>query len=167
MDYQIQPCSRKCAITGRELQPGEKYFSALLERDRQFVREDYSVEGWKGPPTGAYSFWTGKVPHPSQPQRPKFDDDALEECFLRLDGNFEPGKLNFRYVVALLLIRRKRYKLDDSFVEDGIEKIRIKHMRTGDLHELVRPHLNDDEILRVQNEVFQVLGWLDPTPAAK
>ena len=159
MDYQIQPNSRKCATTGRELQPGERYYSALLEKDRQFVREDFSLEAWQGPPKGTYGFWTGRVAQLNQPQRPKFDDEALEECFHRLDGELEPAKVNFRYVVALLLIRRKRYKLDDSFQEDGIEKMRLKHARTGEAHEVLHPQLSEEEILRVQNEVFQVLGW--------
>jgi hypothetical protein len=30
MEYQIQPNTRRCAVTGRELQPGERYFAALL-----------------------------------------------------------------------------------------------------------------------------------------
>ena len=49
-------------------------------------------------------------PPPDDNRKPRFDDDLLEECFYRLDGQTDPSRVNFRYVVALLLIRRKRLK---------------------------------------------------------
>src|SRR5262245_50768071 len=39
MEYQIQPNSRRCAATGKEMQAGERFFSALVEEDRHFVRK--------------------------------------------------------------------------------------------------------------------------------
>src|SRR6476646_5899147 len=104
MEYQIQPNSRRCAVTGKELQPGERFFSALLEEDRQLVRKDFSTDAWRGPPEGAVSFWTGHVPTGAEKIKPRYDDDLLEDCFQRLEGQTEPSRLNFRYVVALLLM---------------------------------------------------------------
>ena len=92
MDYQIQPNSRRCTVTGRELQPGERFFSALLEEDRQLVRKDYSQEAWQGAPPDAVSFWTGHVLVGNEKQKPRFDDDLLEDCFQRLEGQTEPGR---------------------------------------------------------------------------
>jgi hypothetical protein len=77
VDYQIQPNSRRCAVTGRELQPGERFYSALLEEGQQFVRRDYSREAWQGPPAGAFSFWTGVVQASTEKIKPRFDDDLL------------------------------------------------------------------------------------------
>src|SRR4029077_907250 len=106
MDYQIQPNSRRCAVTGRELQPGERYYSALLEENHQFVRKDFASDAWQGPPTGAFGLWSGRVTAADAKARPRFDDDLLEDCFGRLEGQTEPSRVNFRYVVALLLMRR-------------------------------------------------------------
>ena|ERR1051325_1357724 len=159
MDYQIQPNSRRCAVTGKELQVGERYFSALVEEDRRFVRKDFSVEAWAGPPAGAFSFWTGRVPAGTEKIRPRFDDDLLEDCFQRLEGQTEPGRINFRYVVALLLLRRRRLRYESSVLADGVEKIALTHMGTGAKHEVVNPRLSDDEMNEVQEEVFRVLGW--------
>ena len=159
MDYQIQPNSRRCAVTGRELQPGERFFSALLDEDRQLVRKDYSTEAWLGPPQGAVSFWTGHVLVGTEKKKPRFDDELLEDCFQRLEGHPEPGRLNFRYVVALLLMRRRRLRFETSVVEDGVEKMILRCLRTGVKHEVVNPRLSDDEMAQVQEEVFNVLGW--------
>ena len=159
MEYQIQPNSRRCTATGRELQPGERYYTALVEVDHQFVRKDFSQEAWQGPPTGAFSFWTGRVPVGNEKIKPRFDDDLLEECFQRLQGQAESSRVNFRYVVALLLMRRKRFRYEASLMENGIEKMTLRCLRTNEKHEVVNPRLNDDEMTQVQEEVFNVLGW--------
>lgn len=159
MDYQIQPNSRRCAVTGRELQVGERFYSALLEEDRQFVRKDFSQEAWKGPPQGAVSFWTGHVLAATDKAKPRFDDDLLEDCFQRLEGQTEPSRVNFRYVVALLLMRRRRLRFENSVLDGGVEKMILRCLRTGAKHEVVNPRLSDDEMAQVQDEVFNVLGW--------
>ena len=159
MDYQIQPNSRRCAITGKELQPGERFYSALLEENRQLVRKDYSQEAWQGPPSGAAFFWTGRVVADTEKLKPRFDDDLLEDCFERLGGQTEPSRVNFRYVVALLLMRRRRFRYENSVIEHGIEKITLYCLRSGTKHEVVNPRLSEEEMSQVQEEVFNVLGW--------
>jgi hypothetical protein len=159
IEYQIQPNTRRCASTGRELQPGERYFTALSEEGDGFVRQDYCAEAWQGPPPAAFSFWTGRVAAPSEQPKPRFDDDLLEECFQRLEGQTDPGRINFRYVVALLLIRRKRFRFDRTVFEAGVEKLEVTNAKTGDKHLVVNPQLTAEQMNQVQDEVFQVLGW--------
>jgi hypothetical protein len=159
MDYQIQPNSRRCTVTGRELQPGERFYSALLEEDQRLVRKDYSSEAWQAPPSDAIGFWTGHVLAATDKAKPRFDDDLLEDCFQRLEGQNEPGRVNFRYVVALLLMRRRRLRFETSIMDAGVEKMILRCLRSGAKHEVVNPRLNDDEMNQVQDEVFNVLGW--------
>jgi len=158
-DYQIQPNSRRCSVTGRELQPGETYFSVLLDEGGRFVRREYSREAWQGPPEGAFSFWCGKVPLREQDRRPPVDDDMLLDCFTRLEGQDEPARVNFRYVLALLLMRRRRLKFEDAETKSGREVLRLRCMQTRAIHEVVNPALSDEETQAVQEEVFKVLGW--------
>jgi hypothetical protein len=158
MEYQIQPNTRRCAVSGRELQPGERYFAVLIEEGAQFVRRDYSAEAWPGPPEGAVSFWAGRVPPTDEKAKPQFDDDLLEECFHRLEGQTDPGRVNFRYVVALLLVRRRRFKLEAGDAENSAT-MTVRCVRTGERHTVTNPQLSEEEMLQVQDEVFQVLGW--------
>lgn len=159
MDYQIQANSRRCTITGRELQPGEKFYSVLLDEAGKFIRRDYSGEAWTGPPEGTFSFWTGRVPTPAEGRRLRIDDDLLLDCFQRLEGQTQPDRLNFRYVVALLLMRRKRFKFEEARVEGGQETLTLRCTRTKVLYQVVNPRLSEEEMTAVQEEVFQVLGW--------
>jgi hypothetical protein len=158
-DYQIQPNTRRCAVTGRELRPGERYYTALLETAGHFVRQDYSADAWQGPPPNAFSFWSGHVPPESESHKPRFDDDLLVECFERLEGQTEPGRVSFRYVVALLLMRRKRFRFDEARTEGNHEVLVVKCTRTGAKHQVVNPGMTQDEMMAVQEEVFKVLGW--------
>jgi hypothetical protein len=158
MEYQIQPNTRRCAVTGRELQPGERYYAALIEDGPQFVRRDYCTEAWQGPPEGAFSFWAGRVPPAEEKARPRFDDDLLEECFHRLEGQADPGRVNFRYVVALLLVRRRRFKMELGPSDTGTT-MTVRCVRTGAQYTVTNPQLSEEEMLQVQDEVFQVLGW--------
>jgi hypothetical protein len=158
VEYQIQPNSRRCAVTGRELQPGQRYYSALVEEGTQLLRRDYSPEAWTGPPPGCFSFWTGKVPPPQDNVKPRFDDELLEECFHRLEGQTDPGRINFRYVVTLLLLRRKRLTLEGQG-PGGADTMIVRCTGGGSRHEVVNPQLGAEEMQQVQDEVFQVLGW--------
>lgn len=158
-DYQIQANSRRCMASGRELQPGEKCYSVLLDQDGQFIRHDFSAEAWTGPPAGTFSFWTSKVPTPDSARRPRIDDDLLADCFQRLEGAIEPDRINFRYVVALLLMRRKRLKFEEACVQNDVEILKLRCPRTKTLHEVVNPRLTEVEMNQVQEEVFRVLGW--------
>jgi hypothetical protein len=158
-DYQIQPNTRHCAVTGRELRPGEKVYSVLSQEDGKFVRRDYAAEAWQGPPEGAFSFWCGRVPANEQARKLRIDDDLLADCFQRLEGQTEPAQVNFRYVVALLLMRRKRFKFEGTQVQDDQETLRVRCTRTGTVHDVLNPRLTEDEMIAVQDEVFKVLGW--------
>ena len=158
-DYQIQTTVRECCVTGRSLLPGEICFSVLLQEGAQLVRRDYCKEAWQGPPAGAIGYWQGKVPTGEKDRRPPIDDDGLMDCFTRLESQQEPNQVSFRYVVALLLMRRKRLKFEDVDVRDGKEILRLRCSQTKTVHEVVNPALGDDEIQTVQEEVFKVLGW--------
>jgi hypothetical protein len=159
IDYQIQTNSRRCAETGRELRPGEKYYSVLSDEAGKFVRRDYSTEAWKGPPEGAFSFWAGRIPTSDARRMPRIDDEMLMECFQRLEGQTDPGRLNFRYVLALLLMRRKRLKFEEVHTDGDEEILALRCPKTRTLYRIANPRLTDAEMETVQDEVFEVLGW--------
>lgn len=159
-DYQIQAPTRRCAVTGRDLRPGEKYVTALLDEAGRFVRRDYAADAWAGPPDTAIAHWAARVPlYGEAPKRPPIDDDLLSECFHRLDGAAEPNQVQFRYVVALLLMRRKRFKFEDVTKDAAGETLLLRDTKTGERYAVADPGLTDEAMAAVQDEVFRVLGW--------
>ncbi len=159
LDYQIQENTRRCAVTGKELQAGERFYSVLIDEGNQFVRKDFSDEAWQGAPDGAFSFWCGRVPAPADGRKLRIDDDLLVECFLRLEGQTDPSRVNFRYVVALLLMRRKRFKFEEVRTQGGQELLCLRCTRTKTQYQVINPRLTEAEMAAVQEEVFKVLSW--------
>src|SRR5271157_5153710 len=47
----------------------------------------------------------------------------------------------------------------DRLLQDGVERMILRCLRTDQKHEVVNPQLSDDEMTQVQDEVFNVLGW--------
>src|SRR6266446_8248517 len=158
-EYQIEANTRRCVVSGRELKPGEKYYSVLTDEGGKFQRRDYSCECWQGPPERAFSFWAGRIPAADDDRRPKIDDEMLLDCFQRLEGDADPGRVNFRYVVALLLMRRKRFRFEEARTEGGLETLCLRCTRTRTLYQVVNPRLTETQMAAVQDEVFKVLGW--------
>jgi hypothetical protein len=160
-DYEIQGPTRACAATGRELKPGDRFHAVLTERDGKLVRLDYATEAWPGAPANAIANWTGRVPAAAdKPRKPVVNDDILLGCFDRLKESTDADGLNFRYVAALLLMRRKRFRFEDVVHDaDGRDVLLLKDAKGGTVHQVIDPRLNDEQIAGVQTEVFRVLGW--------
>jgi hypothetical protein len=81
------------------------------------------------------------------------------DCLQRLDGESEPGRVNFRYVVALLLMRRKRLRFEEARTEGDQETLLLRCVRTRNTYRVLNPRLTEEEMTAVQEEVFKVLGW--------
>src|SRR5262245_51618530 len=94
-EYQIQPNTRRCSATGRELQPGDSFYSVLLDEGGTLVRQDFASEAWQGPPKSAFSFWAGRVPLTERDQKPRIDDELLMDCLQRLEGECDDKRLQF------------------------------------------------------------------------
>lgn len=159
-DYDVPAPTRVCAASGRALSPGDRFYTVLAEDGGKFVRTDYAADAWAGPPDGVVAYWSGTVPPADKPRRPAIDDDALRDCFERLAGATDADGLNFRYVAALLLMRRKRFKFEDAFRDEaGRDVMLVRDARGGAVHQVTDPRLADDQIAAVQTELFRVLGW--------
>jgi hypothetical protein len=160
-DYEIQGPTRVCVATGRELKPGDRFHAVLLEQGGKLVRMDYAAEAWPGsPPAEAIAHWGGRVPAADKPRKPVINGDMLLDCFDRLKDSTDPDGMNFRYVVALLLMRRKRFRFEDVFRDEaGREILLLKDTKSKSVHQVADTRLTDDQIATVQTEVFRVLGW--------
>jgi hypothetical protein len=158
-EYQIQPHTRRCHASGRELKAGERFYSVLLDEGGKLVRYDYGGEAWAGPPTQAFSFWTGRVPAESAFGLRQVDDQVLLDYFERLDADEGVPRTKSRYVVALLLMRRRKLKFEEAVMEGGQEMLVLRCAETQKQYRVLNPRLTDEELAAVQDEVFGLLGW--------
>jgi hypothetical protein len=116
VDYEIQRCTRRCAATDRELKDGEKCYSVLVPEGGHVVRHDYAADAWPGPPENAIGWWQTTIvdPHAGRPQWAP--GDVMLHYFERLLE--DPTAVDARYILALLLVRRRVLRVEGSAVDE-------------------------------------------------
>jgi hypothetical protein len=110
IDYEIQRCTRRCAATDRELKDGETCYSVLLADGAAVVRRDYSPEAWQGPPDDAIGWWKTTIVDPHAGRLYWAPNDVMLNYFERLVD--DPAAADARYVLALLLVRRRVLRVE-------------------------------------------------------
>ncbi len=87
-----------------------------------------------------------------------FVNDALiEGFFVRLAEESEPIRVQFRFVLALILMRKRKLRYDDSTVEDGVERWSMTLMSDKSSHVVVNPNLTDEQIDGVSQQLTAIL----------
>ncbi|MFH1107638.1 MAG: hypothetical protein V1790_00350 [Planctomycetota bacterium] len=156
-EWEVQPAAGRCALTGRKLQEGEEFYSALFEEGETFRRVDYSRESWKGPPEGSYCHFKSRIPVKEKRKKLLVDNDILASFFLRLGDDAEPARVQFRFVLALILMRKRLLRYEGSNVEAGVEVWRMVLMTDRSEHRIVNPRLTDEQIEGVSSQLSAIL----------
>lgn len=159
MQFTLQPPTRRCAGSGRAIKAGERFHGVLVADGSKFARLDFAPEAWSGPPESAVAHWVGRVPDENAVRRPAFDDETLGQCFRQLDGVTDAAEVNFRYVLALLLMRRKRLRLVEERADAAGSIMVFTELKDGRQWEVRDPHLTEAELQEAQESVFRLVGW--------
>lgn len=112
MDFEIERCTRHCATTGRQLADGEEFYSCLVSEGAQVKRYDYAVDAWQGPPEQALGWWKSRMPTHQAKKNKLAPSEVLLELFTELEAVAD--KQDMRYVLALLMVRRRILKLEEA-----------------------------------------------------
>lgn len=148
MDYHFPPLGKTCSATGKPLAPGAKCRSAVWEQNGQFVRKDFSPEGWPGPPADAIGHWVTEVPELTGP--PKIDPEQLMRYFEQLTEEASPSHDEARYLLALLLLQQKRFRLETIRSDDDGDVLVLNGVRGEGTFEVPHLQLADAEIAERQ-----------------
>ncbi len=153
MDYSLKPLSKTCAATGQPLEPGTLCYSVLIEGNGRYERIDYSPEGWSGVPEGAVGVWRTEVPEPEVKSPGFMDLDNLFDLFSQFTEEANEHQRKLRYVLALLLIRKKRLILEETLEgPDGNVMVLLGAQGEGTF-EIIEEQLSEFEIARMQAEI--------------
>jgi len=116
--YDVQRPTGQCAFTGRALEPAERYVATLVETEQEDLRRlDVSLEAWEAGqrPQGLFSYWKTVVPEArEEPKRLFVDDEVLMNLLHRLADATQPQRIAFRFVLALILMRKKLLRYDGT-----------------------------------------------------
>src|SRR5262245_44953245 len=156
IDYEIQRCTRRCATTDRELQPGETFYSTLTAEGAQVVRHDYSSEAWQGPPEGTLGWWKSQMPSRDARKLHWAPNDVMLELLESLES--QPDKQDMRYVLALLLIRRRVVRLEETERDESNLEVSVLYCpRRETTYRVITVIPNDERTAEIQEELSRLL----------
>lgn len=155
--WEVQPAAGRCAVTGRRLEEGEEFYSVLFEDGEGFRRSDYSLDSWNGPPDGSYCHFKSRVPIKQKRKRLLVDNEILVNFYLRLADETEPVRLQFRFVLALILMRKRLLRYEGSEVEGSMEVWRMVLATDRSEHRVANPRLTDEQIEGVSSQLSAIL----------
>lgn len=158
--FELQRPHGTCAVTGKVFEPGSKFISALRETSAGFERVDVSLEAWDNfDRKEVVAFWQATMPSPQQAKKQLFVDDAvLADLFERLADVEEPAKVNFRFVLGLILMRKKLLSYESSAQHDGKEVWVMKPKGRDATLEMINPHLDEQQVKDVSTQLGEILN---------
>jgi hypothetical protein len=161
VEYQFRPIGKKCSATGEDLIPGERCFSVLVEKEGDLQRLDFSEAGWKGPPEGTLGVWKCVVPKPAEVRHEPLDTTALMTCFEQLTEEASPAREGLRYILALLLVKKRRLRLEGSRAEGEDEYLQLAGAQGEGAYEVRDLNPSDEEVQQWQRElnVYLASEW--------
>ncbi len=156
-EWDINKPLGECFGTSRKIEAGEEYFGALVKTEEGLQRRDFCAEYWESEKPEVFCHWKTKLPHPDQKKQLFVDDQMLMAFFERLEKETEPEKVNFRFVLALILMRKRILKYDDTRTENGREIWRLRIVGDKQITEVVNPHLDEEQIEELSSQVGEIL----------
>jgi hypothetical protein len=187
-EYQFKKRAGSCRKCGREFQVSEEYFSGLIleapvsDRDSDIPEDDSNSEAesgealpfqrldlcsscWDGDPEAAgkfFSFWKAVVPEEVEdgnvPLAKLINVETIYGLFRQLEGHAELQQQKFRFILALMLMRKKRLKFSGLVKTEGGEKLVLEDKDEGLDHQVLDPGLAEEEIDSLREQIDLLLG---------
>jgi hypothetical protein len=156
IDYEVQRCTRQCAATGRQLEPGETFYSVLAVEGAQVARRDYAAEAWHGPPEDALGWWKSRMPERDAHKLRWAPNDVMLHLLEELESQ---GELrDMRYVLALLLARRRVARLEESeFDATGQEWLVVHCPKYDQIYKVRVAAPTPERVEEIQDELAKLL----------
>lgn len=165
LERQWKLASRKhaCSLTEEPFSEGQAFYTAIFwdEEDGEFRREDFSEEAWeeKKEALSPFSFWRSlyEPPTPDQKRQDAVGKEDAEEALKRMISENDPSTIKTRYLLAIMLERKKILQQIDAQEKDGQQLVIYKRRKTEEIFIVPDPGLELDEIPRIQAEVLALM----------
>ena len=156
-EWEVSKPLGQCFGSGRKIEYGQEYFAALVETEDGLQRRDFCADYWQQHKPDVFCYWKTRLPQPDEKKQIFVDDDMLRAFFDRLAEETEREKINFRFVLALVLMRKKRLKYESSRTEGDNEIWRLRIAGDKQIVEVINPHLDEEQIEQLSSQIGQIL----------
>ena len=164
--YEVSRPQGVCAVTGNPIGADEKFMAALRETPSGFERVDVSMPAWPDfDRKDVVAFWQTTMPKTEAKKKLFVDDEVLCQLFERLADVQEPAKLNFRFVLGLILMRKRMLiyettrhegSKDDGGNDRELWTVRFKGRE--ERLDLLNPRLTEEQVGEVSQQLGEILN---------
>lgn len=134
--------------------PGSQVTSALYDGGEEFRRADWCESCFadaarRGEP---YSHWTAEVPEP-ETRKAVFDLGVARDFLLRLIREDAAERASLRYLLSLLLLRKRAIRVLEQRGEPGAESMVFTIPPDETVHEIACPEIDEAEADALRSEL--------------
>lgn len=164
--WSIKSRAHNCAATETPFEEGQKIRAAIFpDLDSSgYLRKDFSIEAWDAMEDREtpFSTWlTTYEPPVIEEKAEDVVDDDPESLLHRMVEEDEEYTENARYILAVMLERKKLLReTDTQSIPSGILRV-YEHRKTGDVYIIKDPQIPLSDVDKVQEEIRELL---EPKP---
>jgi hypothetical protein len=161
--YALSRPQGKCSVCAGDIAEGDKFTAAVRETAAGLERIDLDSACWEAFDKSALlAYWRMAMPSAHGPAKPRVfvDDAVLCDLFDRLADTpaDEPAKINFRFVLGLVLMRKRLLAYESTHVENGREFWTVRLKGRDELIDLQNPRLDEEQVAQVSTQLGQILS---------
>ncbi len=162
VDVKIPAPAGECSVCGRTFGEGEVIVSLLepLEGEEGYRRLDV-CDGCvdDAMEERCLCMWRRKAKVRRSGREQVVTSDVIFDIFMQLEGRQERYDVCFRYVLALLLLRMKRFELADVSMRDGKDVLIMRDRKVKDfIFEVEDPVMTGEEQDLLRKDLGRLLG---------
>lgn len=170
-NWSIRTRSHHCSLSERPFVEGEVFHTAIYfdAETSGYLRRDVALDAWKQEVSERkpIAYWkttyTPNIVEAKPEVTSKESAMALLQRFIEED---EPATENARYILALMLERKRILAPTATKEVDGQKMLFYENKKTSEVYIVRDPELRLDELAQLQDEVAMLLGFGGPAAEA-
>lgn len=165
MEWNIRRGARECSVCAKGFAPDDEYVSCIVEEQEDvFARRDMCPAHWAKREAEfvadprLISYWRSKVPAKKDETRElRLNLPALWNFFMHLEKPKTRLEENFKYIIALMLMRKKLLELRREIRKNSVEVWVFASVKNPDAeYPVLKPDLSEADILRLTGELKEL-----------
>lgn len=161
--WSIKARAHQCALTEIKFEDQQEFYTAIFPDPESsgYLRMDFSLDAWKDRPEelrNPFSFWKNTYEVSLIDQKVDIvTKESAEELLSRLIEEDQEHTENARYILAIMLERKKLLKeTDKQPTPNGTLRI-YEHRKSGEIYIVLDPNIPLDQVEQVQKQISELL----------
>lgn len=160
-NYSIKSRSHRCSHTEEPFQEGVAFVAAIFPDPESsgYLRRDFSLEAWQEveKTEEPFSFWKSHYKPPVKEEKEVEIARSPEALFAKLVEDNEEHTENARFILAVMLERKKLLReTDTQQLPNALLRI-YEHRKTGDVFIVKDPQIALADVDSIQEDIHRLL----------